>query len=259
MGIVQKLHLGQKIVTVTAREVGANIRAANLYPFGIFYGREQGFPHPPYSENPRPILLVHGVVHNASAFIPLRRFMERQNWKNIFTMNYRTRHGDLGKMVMDLQSRVEEVLDVTKSSQIDIVAHSLGGLISRCYMSIGKGRGKIHHLVTLGTPHKGTPLSRMLASPIFGSLRTDLRSDSYFTRLLSDTSLPRNSKITSIYSKYDFVAWPGDNCKVDGRPRRAIKNIELQTVGHLGLLYSPDSFDAVMTSLQGSTHLSAKT
>lgn len=249
MGIVEKIQLGHKILKVTAHEVGANLRAANLYPFGIFYGREQGYPHPPYAQNPRPVLLVHGVVHNASAFIPLRKFMEKEGWKNVFTMNYSTRHGSLTKMIENLDNRVQEILELTHSSQIDIVGHSLGGLVSRSYMSIGDGRGKIHHLVTLGTPHKGTPLSRILASPLFGGLRTDLHSDSYFIRQLNETALPRGSRLTSIYSRYDFVAWPGDNCRVDGLPHNAFKNIELQSVGHLGLLYSPESVDAVMKSI----------
>lgn len=249
MGIVEKIQFGQKIISVTAREIGANIRAVNLYPFGIFYGREQGHPHPAYAENPRPILLVHGVVHNASAFIPLKRYMEKEGWKNIFSLNYPTRHGSLTKMVDILEQRVEEVLAATQSPQLDIVGHSLGGLISRYYMSVGNGRGKVRHLVTLGSPHKGTPLSRMLATPFFGGLRTDLRSNSYFTRQLNETALPRQSRLTSIYAKYDFVAWPGDNCRVEGLPSSSFQNIELESVGHLGLLYSEESFDSVMKSL----------
>lgn len=249
MGLTEKLQLSQKILSVTVREIGANIRAVNLYPFGIFYGREQGQPHPCYAENPRPILLVHGVVHNSSAFIPLRRFMEKQGWKNIFSINYPTRHGSLTKMVDTLERRVEEVLTITKSPQLDIVGHSLGGLISRYYMSVGNGRGKVKHLVTLGSPHKGTPLSRILATPLFGGLRTDLRTDSYFTRKINETALPRQSLLTSIYSKYDIVAWPGDNCRVDGLPHASFRNIELHSVGHLGLLYSQESFHSVMNSL----------
>lgn len=254
MGIVRKLKVGKKILSVTAKEIGANLRAVNLYPLGIIPRREYGQPHPDYAENPRPILLVHGVVHNNSAFIPLRRYMEKQGWKNIFSLNYPTRHGSLTKMIDALERRVEEILEMTHSNQIDIVGHSLGGLISRYYMSVGNGRGKINHLVTLGTPHKGTPLSKILAIPFFGGLRTDLRSDSYFTRLLNQTALPRHSKLTSIYSRHDFVTWPGDNCLVEGLPLANFQNIEIESLGHLGLLYSEKSFAAVMESLLSNTN-----
>lgn len=250
MGLRDKLNLGRKIVAITAREIGANIKAANLYPFGILYGRESGAPHSHMATNPRPILLVHGVIHNASAFIPLKRRMEREGWHNVFSINYPTRHGSLTKMVEALEKRVDEILRVTKSSQIDIIAHSLGGVISRYFMSVGAGRGKIRHLVTLGTPHQGTPLSMFIGGGILGAgLRTDLRSGSYMIRLLNETPLPQGSRLTSIYSRYDFVAWPGDNGRADGLPHNAFRNIELHTVGHLGLLYSEESFGAVMNSL----------
>lgn len=249
MSIRERLDFGKKIVSVTAREIGANIKAINLYPFGLVGRRETGIAHPHFAANKRPILLVHGVIHNASAFIPLRKRMDEEGWKNVFSINYRTSHGSLTKMVESLSKRVDEILEQTHSDQIDIVAHSLGGIISRYYMSVGAGRGKVHHLVTLGTPHRGTPLSFFLKAGFMGGLNTDLRSGSYIVRLLNETALPRNSRLTSISSKYDFVAWPGGNCFVEGMPRQAFKNIELENVGHLGLLYNESSFDAVLGAI----------
>jgi pimeloyl-ACP methyl ester carboxylesterase len=63
------------------------------------------------------------------------------------------------------------------AAQADIVAHSMGGVVSRTligrdtYKKAGAGRdsfgqGSIHKLITIGTPHYGTPLAQMLlASP----------------------------------------------------------------------------------------------
>lgn len=252
MSLVEQISLGRKIVSVTAREIGANIKALNLYPFGIFYGREAGAPHPHFALNKRPILLVHGIMHNASAFIPLKRQMADEGWKNIFSINYATRHGSLTKMVDILSARVDEIINITQSPQIDIVAHSLGGIISRYYMTIGSGRGKVHHLVTLGTPHRGTPLSFFVRGGLLGGLNTDLRPGSYLINHLNETALPRGSILTSIYSKYDFVAWPSENnCKVEGLPHTSFNNTELNNVGHLGLLYHPNSLNSVMGSLTG--------
>lgn len=247
--VKDKLQLGKKIVGITAREIGANIMALNLYPFGIMYGRESGAPHPHFAVNPRPVLLVHGIVHNASAFIPLKKRMEADAWKNVYSINYSTRHGSFTKMVDTVSKRVDEIIEETKSPQIDIVAHSLGGLVSRYFMSVGSGRGKVHHLVTLGTPHRGTPLSLFLKYSLLSGLNTDLRADSYIIRMLNETALPRGSQLTSIYSRYDFVSWPGENCTVDGLPHSSFCNIELPKVGHLGLLYSEDAFSAVMKKL----------
>ena len=43
------------------------------------------------------------------------------------------------------------------TSSVDLVAHSLGGLVSRAYIQGEAYGGNIHRLVTLGTPHRGTP------------------------------------------------------------------------------------------------------
>ncbi len=50
------------------------------------------------------------------------------------------------------------------ASQVDVVAHSLGGLMARSYsqkpyfiQQVNYYKGYIHKLITLGTPHKGSP------------------------------------------------------------------------------------------------------
>ena len=259
MGWMRQLDLTKRIVGVTASEITANIRALNLYPFGFFQYRDSATPHPQFATNKRPILFVHGVVHNSSAFIPLKRRMTDESWKNIFSFNYSTSHGSLTKMVDILARKVDEVVERTGSPQIDIVAHSLGGIISRYYMCVGSGRGRVHHLVTIGTPHQGTPMSFLLRMGLFGGLNSDLRSGSYVIRHLNETALPRGARLTSIYSKYDLIAW-GENCRVEGLPRKAFANHEIPDVGHLGLLYSAEAIHAVLLALtaEDSSQLSVE-
>jgi pimeloyl-ACP methyl ester carboxylesterase len=55
------------------------------------------------------------------------------------------------------------------ASQVDIIAHSMGGLMARGFvqqLDYKKGenymKGSIHRLITIGTPHFGGPLSRFL-------------------------------------------------------------------------------------------------
>ncbi|MBX9769414.1 MAG: hypothetical protein K2X47_19215, partial [Bdellovibrionales bacterium] len=144
---------------------------------------------------------------------------------------------------------VEEILLKTQSKQIDVVAHSLGGIVSRYYMCLGEGRGKIKNLVTLGSPHQGTGASKLLGGLPFGALKSDLRGGSYLMKLLYQTALPRGSTITSIYSEYDWTVWPQANCEVDGIPSNSFKNVKVSDCGHIGLLYSSGVADIVMRTL----------
>jgi hypothetical protein len=55
------------------------------------------------------------------------------------------------------------------ASQVDIVAHSMGGLMARGFVQQldykrkeNYTKGSIHRLITIGTPHFGGPLSKFL-------------------------------------------------------------------------------------------------
>ena len=239
----------------TVKEIGAHLVAAQLYPLGLFEGGEHHLKHPVKQPrkgkalNPRPIILVHGIIHNRSAFVRLKRRMEKMGWVNVFTLNYSTFHGNILQMVEELARKTDMVLKKTGATQVDIVAHSLGGIVGRTFMSLGEGRGKVRRLVTLGTPHQGTQLSFVAKGLSRGALDADLRINSYLMRLLKSTELPKNSEIISIYSPFDWTVVPTENGSVKGRPASALRNIQLEYVGHMGLLYSSEAFDAVVRNI----------
>ncbi len=59
-----------------------------------------------------------------------------------------------------LQSRIEGIISETKVSKVDVVAHSMGGLVARAYIEEIDGvqyLGTIDQLITMGTPQKGSP------------------------------------------------------------------------------------------------------
>jgi hypothetical protein len=246
-----KIKRGSRIVRGTIKEIGAHLVAAQFYPLGFFERGEEPSVHRrrPKGANPRPILLVHGIIHNRSAFVRLKRRMEKRGWVNVFTLNYSTFHGNVLQMVEELSRKVDLVMKRTGATQIDIVAHSLGGIVARTYMSLGEGRGRVRRLVTLGTAHQGTQLSFVVKGLSRGALDADLKVNSYLMRLLHNTELPKNSEIISIYSPFDWTVVPGENGHCVGRPRASIKNIQLDLVGHMGLLYSGEAFDAVVRSI----------
>ncbi|MCB0347710.1 MAG: hypothetical protein KDD37_02700 [Bdellovibrionales bacterium] len=241
------------ISKASVSECIANLKAINMYPLGLIHDYKSGYQHPVHSINPRPILLVHGIVHNRSAFHSLKKRLEKQGWHNIYTINYTTSYGSLGSMVGQLSKRVDEVLKDTNAKQIDIVAHSLGGVVARYYMSLGEGRGKIKELITLGTPHNGTMLSRILSFLPGSSLGWDLRENSYFLRTMNETSLPKSSRLTNIYSPLDWTVWPKNNLTVKGSPKASFQNICIDSVGHTGFLYSQKVFETIIATLSEST------
>ena len=64
---------------------------------------------------------------------------------------------DLSGQADRLDALVTDVLKDTGASQVDIVAHSQGGLIVRQYILDNGRAAKVHQIVTLGTPYLGVP------------------------------------------------------------------------------------------------------
>src|SRR3990167_560839 len=62
----------------------------------------------------------------------------------------------------DLLERLDEIKVQTKWPKVDIVAHSMGGLIAREYIGTLNGGSNIDQLITLGTPHDGSPKSYLI-------------------------------------------------------------------------------------------------
>lgn len=55
-----------------------------------------------------------------------------------------------------LKEKINQVLSYTGKEKVDIVAHSMGGLVSKKYIA-DEGKEKIDQLIFLGTPHLGSP------------------------------------------------------------------------------------------------------
>lgn len=84
----------------------------------------------------------------------------------LFTFPYDWRLSNKGNAQL-LDNKIAEVLSISAnyyqwgktyidSSKVDIVAHSMGGLLSRQYIQEGAFNHDVDHLITVGTPHRGS-------------------------------------------------------------------------------------------------------
>src|SRR5262245_66294606 len=108
----------------------------------------------------RPILLVHGFLATPFVVGPLAGRLAR--------LGYCPHDVDLGgllgrfnarpveELARVVAERVEQLARDHQRERIDLVGHSEGGLIGRYYVQKLGGAFRVRHLVTLGTPHRGT-------------------------------------------------------------------------------------------------------
>ena len=163
---------------------------------------------------------------------------------------------DLAERVAD---KLERLCMRTGLRSFHIVGHSKGGLIAREYVQHLGGARRVKSVVTLGTPHHGTPTA-LVGVAIFGggllpSSPLEMLPGSGFLKRLRTDTFPPNIPMSSIYSKSDVVCpwW----CSVL-RPRpgeSSMKNLTVKGVGHTALTFDPGVYHIVRHELELASQL----
>src|SRR5262245_1360845 len=105
----------------------------------------------PTAPHPTPVVLVHGLGGSWTNFLVLRSFLARRGVRNFASFSYPPRI-DYQRLVPRLARRLEEVCRDTGAPRVDVVGHTLGGLVARHLVELGDG-SRVRRLVTLGSPY----------------------------------------------------------------------------------------------------------
>lgn len=99
-----------------------------------------------------PILKIYGNLVNS---LDQNGYQENIN---LFEFPYEWRNSNIITANL-LKQKIQEIKNQTKVFKVDLVAHSMGGLIARQYIEGDDYQNDVDQLITLGTPHKGSPKS----------------------------------------------------------------------------------------------------
>lgn len=61
----------------------------------------------------------------------------------------------LSDNVSVLKERIHKLKSATEATEVDLIGHSMGGLVARSYIQSSSYDNDVAHLITLGSPHKG--------------------------------------------------------------------------------------------------------
>jgi pimeloyl-ACP methyl ester carboxylesterase len=110
----------------------------------------------PAAPRPTPVVLVHGFFGDPTNFLLLRSYLWAGGMPNFATFAYPPRL-DYQRLALRLGQSIDDLCVATGVSQVDVVGHSLGGLIARYLIEV-EGGHRIRRLVTLGAPYFANPL-----------------------------------------------------------------------------------------------------
>jgi triacylglycerol lipase len=103
-------------------------------------------------------MLVHGLGSDGSCFQVLEHKLRSLGHPTL-CVDYSGREADLPGCGRELERQASRLLRWTRGTQVQVVAHSLGGLVVRWAATHTQLQDRLGLAITLGTPHGGTPMA----------------------------------------------------------------------------------------------------
>jgi pimeloyl-ACP methyl ester carboxylesterase len=186
-----------------------------------------------------PIVTVHGYMQNRVDFLRVARACARSGLGPVYGFNYPW-FEPIHEGARRLARFCERVRRETGAERVDLVAHSLGGLVAMEYLHEG-GAGNVRRVVTIASPHAGVAWR----GPILGACGAQMRSGCAFLVERATRQVP--VPCLSIYSTHDNVVHPPLTSALAGRGAR---DRAVAHVGHLAILFHPAVTNALVEFLE---------
>ena len=131
---------------------------------------------PPESSPPDPVIIIPGILgssdkngvwvidpifHTYDDLIETLKANGYAEGANLFTMPYDWRQSNVLTAVQ-LENKIDEVQQICQCDKVDLVAHSMGGLVARQYIQSDRYENDVDQLIFLGTPHLGAPKAYLM-------------------------------------------------------------------------------------------------
>jgi triacylglycerol esterase/lipase EstA (alpha/beta hydrolase family) len=194
------------------------------------------------SRERHPVILLHGFAMNRTQWLWMGRRLARLGRGPLHGLTYFSLQS-VARSACHLQRFVEQVRTRERAARVDIVAHSLGGVVARYYVERLGGAAHVRSVITIGSPHHGTTLGRL--APLVPSARETGPGSRFLDDLGPMRAASASVRYTSIWSRADAIIVPPDSASI----APAGEDLVYDDLGHLSLILSPRVVDAVAARL----------
>ncbi len=203
-----------------------------------------------------PVIVVGGTFSPEFTVLPLRNRLADDGYD---AYTFALPGGGLQDIALSSQALgdyVDTVLAQTGASQVDLVAHSQGGLVGRYYIKNLGGSSSVDSLVMLGAPNNGTRLANIAGvfgiTQICDACEQMRRGSTFLNDLNAGDDTIGDVEYTNIYTAFDEVVFPARTARMnDGATNVKLQSYCWRIVGHIGLLGDGAVYDGVDDALQG--------
>jgi triacylglycerol lipase len=208
------------------------------------------------SDNTRPqrgVLLIHGFVCNRGLWNPWLARLHEQGTP-VIAVNLEPVFGAIDAYTAAIEAAVQRLHAATGLAPV-VVAHSMGGLALRRWWAdhlggtgtgtgtgTGAGSSRVHHAITIGTPHHGTWLARFATTP---NARQMQQQSPWLLALQAREPAGHAQRFTCFYGHCDNIVFPPATATLVGANNR-----HLPGVAHVCMADAPEPWDELQRWLK---------
>ncbi len=200
-----------------------------------------------------PILLIHGLYHNNTAWLYIKHRLAQAGFTNLHTLSYNSFTTSYPELVKRAREEINRLHDDYGYRKVTIIGHSLGGLITCGALSSPETKDKCRAMITLGTPYRGS----FLANIAIGHLGRSLHPKSAIFSQRQKVAVPDHIPALVLYSPVDEMVQPWSSLlpeKADIRAQLVIR--QCRAMGHVAMLFSPQVSELITDFLLENTQCS---
>ncbi len=205
----------------------ANAIADNLSPGAATKGR-------------RGVVFIHGFFCNRGLWTPWLERLQGQGHAFV-AVNLEPVFSSIDDYAPQIEAAVQQVTNITGMPPL-LVCHSMGGLAARAWLKINRGEECVHHVVTIGTPHRGTWLARFGHGHNGRQMR--LQSD-WQAQLDHGMPADRHRLFTCWYSNADNIVFPASTATLPSADNRLVRG-----AAHVQMAFLPQVMDGTLALLE---------
>lgn len=197
-------------------------------------------PASPAAPPRRGVVLVHGFVCNRGFWTPWLKLL-RDRGVPFIAVNLEPAFGSIDDYPPIIEDAVQRMTQATGMPPL-LVCHSMGGVAVRAWLRRASAARRVHHVVTIGSPHRGTWIGRFSRAANGRQLRL---GNPWIEELGKVVPAGAGAPFTCWYSNCDNMVFPVSTGTLPGADNRLIPG-----AGHLALAYRPEVIARALALLE---------